>query len=57
MNVVLSLYLNSFVIVYLDKYSFISLPGLVHISHLMQVLETLIKYQLLVNLKKCEFAQ
>jgi hypothetical protein len=28
-----------------------------HISHLMQVLGTLKKHQLLENLKKCEFAQ
>jgi hypothetical protein len=49
-------YLDSFVIVYLDDILVYSSTSQEHISHLMQVLETLKKNQLLANLKKCEFA-
>jgi hypothetical protein len=50
-------YLDSFVIVYLDDILVYSATWEEHISHLMQVLETLKKHQLLANLKKCEFSQ
>jgi hypothetical protein len=57
MKDVLHPFLDSFVIVYLDDILvYISTLG-EHISHLMQVLETLKKHQLLANLKKCEFVQ
>eukprot|EP00253_Pinus_taeda_P031122 PITA_31122 len=48
---------DSFVIVYLDDILVYSATWEEHISHLMQVLETLKKHQLLANLKKCEFVQ
>jgi hypothetical protein len=57
MNDVLHPYLDSFVIVYLDDILVYSSTWEEHISHLMQVLETLKKHQLLANLKKCEFSQ
>jgi len=57
MNYVLHPYLDSFVIVYLDDTLVYSATWEEHISHLMQVLETLKKHQLLANLKKCEFSQ
>jgi hypothetical protein len=44
-------YLDSFVIVCLDDILVYSATWEDHISHLMQVLETLKKHQLLVNLK------
>jgi hypothetical protein len=50
-------YIDSFVIVYLDDISIYSATWEEHISHLMQVLETLKKHKLLANLKKCEFSQ
>jgi hypothetical protein len=57
MNDVLRPYLDSFFIVYLDDILVNSSTWEEHISHLMQVLETLKKHQLLDNLNKCEFAQ
>jgi len=57
MNVFSCPYLDSFVIVYLDDILVNSATWEEHISRLMQVLEILKKYQLLANLKKCEFAQ
>jgi hypothetical protein len=57
MNDVLHPYLDSFVIVYLDDILVYISTWEEHISHLMQVLETLKKHQLLANLKKCEFSQ
>jgi hypothetical protein len=56
MNDVLCPYLDSFVIFYLDDILVYSATWEEHISHFMQVLETLKKHQLLANLKKCEFA-
>jgi hypothetical protein len=56
MNDVLCTYLGSFVIVYLDDILVYSSTWEEHISHLMQVLETSKKHQLLANLKKCDFA-
>lgn len=49
-------FIDSFVIVYLDDILVYSAAWEEHISHLMEVLETLKKLQLLENLKKCEFA-
>jgi hypothetical protein len=57
MNDVLHPYLDSFVIVYLTDILLYSATWEENISHLMQVLETLKKHQLLANLNKCEFAQ
>jgi hypothetical protein len=57
MNDVLHHYIYSFVIVYLDYITVYSATWEDHISHLMQVLETLKKHQLLANLKKCKFSQ
>jgi hypothetical protein len=57
MNNVLHPYLYSFFIVYLDDILFYSATWEEHISHLMQVLETPKKHQLLTNLNKCEFYQ
>jgi hypothetical protein len=57
MNDVLHPYLDSFVIVYLDYILVYSTTQEEHISHLMQVLETSKKHQLLANLKKCEFTK
>jgi hypothetical protein len=57
MNDVLHSFLNSFVILYIyDILGYIS-TWEEHISHLMKVLKTLKKHQLLANCKKCEFAQ
>jgi hypothetical protein len=57
MKNVLCPYLYLFVIVYLDGILVYISTQEEHISHLMQVLETLENYELLANLKKCEFAQ
>jgi hypothetical protein len=57
MNDVLHPYLDSFVIVYLDDTLVYSATWEEHISHLLQVLETLKKHQLLANIKKCKFAR
>ena len=57
MNDVLCPYLDSFFIVYLDDILVYSAIWEDHMSHLMQVLETLKKNQLLEKLKKCEFTQ
>jgi hypothetical protein len=57
MNDILCPFIDSFVIVYLDDILVYNATWEEHISHLMQVLETLKKHQLLENLKKCEFAQ
>jgi hypothetical protein len=57
MNDVLHPYLYSFVIVYLDDILVYSTTYEEHISHLMHVLETQKKHQLLANIKKCEFDQ
>jgi len=55
MNDVLWPYLDSFVLVYLDDTLVYSSTWEEHMSHIMQVLETVKRNQLLVNLKKCEF--
>ena len=57
MNDVLCHFINSFVIVYLDDILVYSATKEEHISHFMQVPETLKKHKLVENLKKCEFAQ
>ena len=57
MNDILSPFIDSFVIVYLDDILVYSAMWEEHISHLTQVLETLKKHKLLANLKKCEFVQ
>jgi hypothetical protein len=57
MNDVLRPFLDSFVIVYLDDKPVYNATWEEHISHLMQVYETLKKHQLLANLNKCEFSQ
>eukprot|EP00253_Pinus_taeda_P004842 PITA_04842 len=57
MNDVVRPFIDSFVIVYLDDILVSSATWEGNISHLMQVMETLMKHQLLANLKKCEFAQ
>jgi hypothetical protein len=57
MNDVLLPYLDSFVIFYLNDILVYSATCEEHISHLMQVLETLKRHQLFDNLKKCEFSQ
>jgi hypothetical protein len=57
MNDVLHPYLDSFYIVYLDDIFVYRSTWEEHISHLMQVLETLKNCQLLTNLKNCEFSQ
>jgi hypothetical protein len=57
MTNVLHPFLYSFVIVYLDDILVYISTWEEHISHLMQVLETLKKHQLLDNLKRCEFSQ
>jgi len=57
MNDVYLPYLDSFVIVYLDDIMVYSATWEEHMSHLMQVLETIKKHQLISNLKKCKFAQ
>lgn len=56
-NDILRPLIDSFIIVYLDDILVYSATWEEHISHLMQVLETLKKHQLLTNLNKCEFAQ
>jgi hypothetical protein len=56
MNDILLPYLDSFFIVYLDDILVYSAILEENMSHLMQVLETLKKHQLLENLKKCEFS-
>jgi hypothetical protein len=55
MNDVLHPYLDSFVIVYLNGILVYISTWKDHISHFMQMLETLKKIQLLANPKKCEF--
>jgi hypothetical protein len=57
MNDVSCHFLDSFVIVYLDDILFYSATWEEHISHLIQVLETLKKHYLLANINKCEFSQ
>jgi hypothetical protein len=57
MNDILRPYLDSFVIMYLDDILVYISTWEEHILHLMHMLETLKKHQLLANLKKCEFAQ
>jgi hypothetical protein len=47
--------LNSFLIVYLDDILICSSTWEEHMSHLIKVLETMKKHQLLTNLNKCEF--
>jgi hypothetical protein len=56
MNDVLHPYLDSFVIVYLDDILVYKTTWEEHISHLIQVFETLKNHKLLENLKKCEFS-
>jgi len=56
MNDVLHPFIDSFVIVYLGDILVYSATWEEKISHLMQVMETFKKHQLLENLKKCEFA-
>jgi hypothetical protein len=55
MNDVLFPYLDSFFIVYLDDILVHSATWKEHMSHIMQMLETLKKHQLLANINKCEF--
>ena len=55
MNDELSYFIDSFVVVYLDDILVYSATREEHMSHLMNVLETLKKHQLLENLKKCDF--
>jgi hypothetical protein len=55
MNDVLWPYLDSFVIVYLDDIFLYISNQEENISHIMQVLETLKKNQLLDDLNKCVF--
>jgi hypothetical protein len=55
-NDVLCPYLDSFVILYLDDILVYSATWEEQISHLMQVLETLKKHQLLANVKKWNFS-
>lgn len=57
MNDVMCPLLDSFVIIYLDDILVYSSTQEQHMSHLMQVLETLKNHQLLDNLMKYEFAQ
>jgi hypothetical protein len=57
LNDVLRPYLDSFFIIYLDDILIYMSTWEERISHIMQVLETLKKHQLLANLKKCDFAQ
>jgi hypothetical protein len=57
MNDALHPYLDSFVIVYLDYMLIYRSTSEDHISHLMHVLETLKKHQMLANLNKFEFSQ
>jgi hypothetical protein len=57
MNDILLPYQDSFVIVYLDDITVYSATWEEHISHLIQVLETLKKHQLLANLNKCKFSR
>jgi hypothetical protein len=57
MNDVLHPYLDSFFIIYLDDILVYSATWEEHISHLMHVLETLKKHQLLANINKCGFSQ
>ena len=57
MNDVLHPYLDSFVITYLGDILVYSYNWDEHTSHLMHVLETLKKHQILVNLQKCESFQ
>jgi hypothetical protein len=56
MNYFLHPYIYSFVIFYLDDIRAYSSTWEEHISHIMQVLNTLKNHQLLTNLKKCKFA-
>jgi hypothetical protein len=55
-NDVLFTCLDSFGIVYMDDIVFYGAIWEEHISHLMQVLKTPKKHQLLDNLNKCEFS-
>jgi hypothetical protein len=57
MDDILHLFLDSFVIVYLDDILIYISTWEEHIPYLMSVLKTLKKHQLLANLMKCEFAQ
>jgi hypothetical protein len=57
MNDVLCPFIDSFVIVYLDDILIFSNTWQEHFSHVMQVLETLKKNQLISNLQKCEFGK
>jgi hypothetical protein len=57
MNNVLHPFLDSFVIIYLDDILVYKTTWEEHILHLMKVLETLKKHQLLDHLKKCELSQ
>jgi hypothetical protein len=57
MNDALCPFIDSFVMVYLDDILVYKSTQEEHISHLMQVLETLKKNQLLGNINKCKFVQ
>eukprot|EP00253_Pinus_taeda_P034057 PITA_34057 len=57
MNDILHPFIDSFAIVYLDNLLVYSDTWEEHISHMMQVLETLKKHQWLESLKKCEFVK
>jgi hypothetical protein len=55
-NYLLCQYLDSFVIVYIYDILFYISTWEEHISHIMEVLETIEKNQLLVKFNKCEFS-
>jgi hypothetical protein len=57
MNDVLHPFIDSFVIVYLDDILIFSNTWKENFSHVMRVLETLRKNQLIANLQKCEFGK
>ena len=56
MNDLIHPFMDSLFIVYLDDMMAYNATLEEHISHLMKVLETSNKGQLLTNLKKCEFS-
>jgi hypothetical protein len=57
MNDVLCPFIDSFVIVYMDDILIFSNAWQVHFSHVIQVLDTLRKNQVITNLHKCEFGK
>lgn len=57
MNAIFRLFLNKFVLVYLDDILIYSKTEEEHCQHLRQVLELLRQHQLYANVRKCFFAQ